>query len=324
MSTVFEQNYPSYEVVLVDNGSKDGSVELVQQIAIAHPNIPFKLVRNERNLGYSIANNQGVNVASGKYVVLLSNDIRVEPDWLSSMIAVLDSRTDIAVAQSEMYSLYSPSIPDPQANYLDVLGLCHRYLPRPQITEVFYSEGACMFIRRKILAETGGLFDRDYIMFNEDGDFCWRAKLMGYKVCVIPQSRAFHARGGTVSGILIKTQPLFVFSTTRNRLITLYKNYETRNVIRFLPLTLGFESAKSLWLIINRRHRAGLSGIRGIVAFLVGLPKTQRKRLIVQRMRKVGDSAIISQMLPLREAVRASTLHAVKITHEWWQGSTTI
>ena len=324
MATVFQQDYRSYEIILVDNGSRDGSVELLQEIACHYPNVPFKVIRNKVNLGYSVGNNQGVEMASGKYIVLLSNDIRVEPDWLSSMVGVLEDRDDIAVAQSQMYSLYAPSVPDPQANYLDVLGLCHRYLPTQKIAEVFYSEGACMFIRRATLAETGGLFDSDYIMFNEDVDFCWRAKLLGHKVCVVPQSKAFHARGGTVAGVLIKTQPLFTFSTSRNRLTTLYKNYELRNVFRFLPLTLAFEGLKCMWLIFNGRHRAGVSGLKGVVAFLVDLRKTQRKRILVQRMRKVSDETIVSQMLSLKDAIRSSTTYAVEITREWRRGSPSI
>src|SRR3989442_12698256 len=101
-----------------------------------------------------------------------------------------------------------------------------------------------MFIKREALMKAGGLFDPDYIMFDEDIDFCWRVRLMGYKICVVPTSKAYHARGGTVSGVLIKTQPFFIFTNTRNQLMTVYKNYETENLLKFLPLTLGYETLK--------------------------------------------------------------------------------
>src|SRR5260370_10043131 len=172
MSSVFELDYPSYEVILVDNGSSDGSVELLKEQAKDCSKVPLRIIRNQTNLGYSIANNQGVEASTGDYVILLSNDIRVDRDWLSSMIRVMEDRKDIGVAQSQMFSLYSPDIPDPQGNCLDVLGLSHRFVPSPVIKEVFYSEGACMFIKRNVLREAGGLFDKDYTMFGEDIDFC--------------------------------------------------------------------------------------------------------------------------------------------------------
>ena len=174
-----------------------------------------------------------------------------------------------------------------------------------------------MFIRRSALEQAGGLFDEDYLMFNEDIDFCWRTKLVGYKTCVVPSSKAYHARGGTVEGVLIKTNPTFQYTTTRNRLVTLFKNYEMANVLRYVPLTITFETVKSIWLIANGRHRSGLASLRGVFSFVRRIRTTCVKRYAVQSRRTRRDDEVKSQMLPLSEAVRASSTYAMEISRMW-------
>lgn len=316
---LFALNYPKsrYEIIFVDNGSSDGSEDLFAKMAHQSPDVSVRIVKLEKNCGYSKANNIGAGKAVGDYVVLLSNDIWVSRDWLKNAIDILELDKRIGVAQSMMYMIDDPSKPDKMGNYIDVIGLNYPFQFSNETKEVFYGEGAVMFIRRSILADTNGLFDETYFMFYEDIDFCWRARLMGYNIVVIHNSIVHHRRGGTVSGILMKMEPLYVFTNTRNRLNTLLKNYSTRNVIRFIPISVAAELMKGSYLIISGKVPAGLSCYKGILSFITGLRETMRRRAAVQGKRRISDKDVMKLMIPKTDALRYAFTNIRKLQLEW-------
>lgn len=310
--SIFEiNNYPNYEIIFIDNGSRDGSLELFVNLSKNYKRVKTKIIRLENNIGYSKANNLGVTHTRGKYVVLLSNDIEVDNDWLINMIKVFENDESIAVAQSAMYSLYDKNQRDYQCNHIDAFGFCHPPRLSNDVEEVFYSEGAVMFIRKSVIDKVGGLFDEDYFMFDEDIDFCWRVRLRGYKVCVVPSSKVYHARGGTVQGVFMKTDPFYVFLIARNKLATFFKNLELKNLIKyFLPLVMA-ASLKGIWLIYKGRKNAGVGCFKGILAFLRELPRNYHKRKIVRAMSVVSDKEVLKYMYPLHLAI-ADVLRVLK------------
>jgi GT2 family glycosyltransferase len=299
----FKLDYPCYEIIFIDNGSHDNSNKFFIQLCKKYPLIPVKLVTITKNVGYSKANNIGLRYANGKYVFLVSNDVEVDKNWIKSMITVFESDCTIGVAQSMMYSLIDKRKFDLMWNNLDVIGFNHLFVPSGGVDEVFYSEGAAMFIRIDAIKKAGGLFDEDYFMFFEDVDFCWRVRLNGYKVVVVPSSIAYHLRGGTVTGVVMKTDPFYMRRNTCNRLSTLFKNYNLFNVIKYLPLSVLFEILTGLWLLSKRRCRLGLACLQGILLFVLKIPNLIKKRVNVQRNRKISDESILQIMLPLSKAL---------------------
>jgi GT2 family glycosyltransferase len=283
------------------------------------------MIRLPENCGYSMANNLGVKEAQGDLIVLLSNDIKVTKNWLKNAAEVFQSNELLGVAQSIMYLLDFPSLLDKTGNYIDVLGFNHPFsFSGKDLKEVFYSEGAVMFIRRKVIDETSGLFDENYFMLFEDVDFCWRARLMGYKVAVIPTSKAYHKRGGTVPGTLMKVDPRYVFTNTRNRLNTLFKNYSIGNVIKFVPLSIVVEITKGIWLMSNGKKREGLACLSAILSFLSGIQDAARKRAYVQGKRTTkNDKEIMQFMTPLSEAVRDAISNVQKLHNGWKKSNET-
>jgi len=318
---LFSLDYPKprYEIIFVDNGSSDRSEDLFAEMASKSPDVSIQMVKLESNRGYSKANNIGAKKAKGDYIVLLSNDIRVSREWLKNAIAVMESDKRIGVAQSILYMLDFPSQLDRTGNYVDVLGFNHPFsLTGRDIEEVFYSEGAVMFIRRKLVDDALGLFDEEYFMLYEDVDFCWRARLMGYKIVVMQTSRAYHKCGGTVPGTLMKTDPQYVFTNTRNRLNTLLKNYSASNAIEYVPLSTLIEITKGIWLMFNGKKRQSLACFSGILSFLSGMPATIKKRAHVQEKRRLrNDKEIVRFMTPLREAVRNTIGNVHELHNEW-------
>jgi len=319
---LFSLDYPKpkYEIIFIDNGSNDGSEDLFAEMASQSPEISVTMVKLKRNCGYSKANNIGAEKAKGDYMVLLSNDIRVSRDWLKNAIATMESDKRIGVAQSILYMADFPSQLDRTGNYVDALGFNHPFsLTGRDIEEVFYSEGAVMFIRRKLVDEALGLFDETYFMLYEDVDFCWRARLMGYKVVVMQTSKAYHKCGGTVPGTLMKTDPQYVFTNTRNRLNTLLKNYSAGNAIEFVPFSTMIEITKGIWLMFNGKKRQSLACFSGILSFLSGIPVTMKKRACVQEKRTLrNDKEITRFMTPLREAI-GNVIGSVHALHNDWR-----
>jgi GT2 family glycosyltransferase len=317
--TLFSLDYPKskYEIVFVDNGSTDGSDSCFSEMATQSPEVNISVVKLKKNCGYSKANNIGASKAKSNYIVLLSNDIRVSRDWLRKAINILELDKQIGVAQSMMYMLEDQSKPDKMGNYIDVFGLNYPFSFINETKEVFYSEGAVMFIRRNVLILTDGLFDETYFMFYEDVDFCWRARLMGFKVVVLRDSIVYHKRGGTVSGTLMKLDPLYVFTNTRNRLKTLLKNYSTKNAAMFIPGAMAIEVGKASFLVANGKVQAGLSCFSGILSFFFGLLDTMKRRAIVQSRRSVSDEEIMKLMIPAEEVLGHVFKNVRKLQNEW-------
>ena len=204
---VREQAIP--EVVVVDNGSADGSVEALLG---ADPDV--RVVRPGRNLGYGAGANRGASAcgAGAAYLLVCNADVDLEPGAVESMAAVLDADARLAIVGPRIEnpdgSLY------PSARTFPALGdaLGHAALglmaPRNRFTrryrmldwdhsapaEVDWVSGACMLARRSAFDELGG-FDEAYFMYLEDVDLCWRARRAGWRVAYQPGARVVHAQG---------------------------------------------------------------------------------------------------------------------------------
>ncbi len=315
--SLFNIDYDNYEIIFVDNGSIDGSLNHFRKLQAKYSHIDTKVVKIPKNVGYSKANNYGKQRATGKYIVLLSNDIEVTPDWMKNMIQAFEMHPKLAIAQSNLHYLYDRKMRDYQCNNIDVLGFCHVAPLEEEVEEVFYSEGAVMFIRRSVLNEVGGLFDKDNFMFEEDIDLCWRVRLRGYKVGVVKSSIAYHARGGTVPGVVMKTDPFYVHLTTRNKIATYFKNFGTKNLIKYLPLVISVAFAKGLWLIAKGKLDGGLATFRGVGAFLKRLRKNFSKRIFHQSLRKVPDSEALNMVFPIGYAILGGLQAMTKVRKEW-------
>jgi hypothetical protein len=286
-SSLFNVDYPNYEIIFVDNGSSDESLKFFNQL-VKNNSTPYikriMIIKLRRNVGYSKANNIGIKESKGKYIALLSNDIEVDKNWLKNIISFFEKNKEAGIAQPLMFYFYDRNKLDYNFGFMNVLGnifgatevVSFSRLNKP--FEVFFCEGASMIIRRELLDKTGYLFDDDYFMYYEDVDFCWRARKQGYKCFVVPSSIVYHVRSGTVSEKKVDTriyQSLFV----RNRLLTLFRNYHLVNAIKYIPLSillLLFESI--IVAVIKKRTNSAINIVKGIALFILQIPKEVKKR----------------------------------------------
>jgi N-acetylglucosaminyl-diphospho-decaprenol L-rhamnosyltransferase len=193
------------DVLVVDNGSTDGSVELVRKSFPAD-----ELIANASNRGYAAANNQAIERARGRYLLLLNSDAEVETAALRTLVAYADDHPEAGVIGPKLLNpdgTLQPSggrFPTPASTVASLLGL-NRLTGQPRYgtgrdysvpAEVDEVSGAAMLIRREVIDRVGGL-DEGFAWGYEDVDYCLRARRAGWRVHYVPDAHVMHHWGGT-------------------------------------------------------------------------------------------------------------------------------
>ena len=195
LSTVLATDYPNFKVVVVDNNSSDDSREFIKN---HFPEV--ELIANKKNLGCAEGNNVGIRHAltnGADYMILLNQDIKVEPSWLSELIKVAEEDKKIAVLSPIQYDYEGKEI-DP--NCLGLLMSNNQFKEdyrRNKIQNIYYLErviSATMMISRELVNRIG-FMDPLYFCYHDETDFCRRALFHGYKIVCVTKSIAYHFHG---------------------------------------------------------------------------------------------------------------------------------
>jgi len=238
LPSVLGQDYPNFEVLLVDNGSTDSSLEWV---ASTYPQV--RTLPQERNLGYAGGMNAGWRAAQGDLIAFLNNDVILRPDWLRALAQALAGDERIGVAGCKL--LY-PQEQSQEPPLLQHAGGILRYplaLPdhwgfrQPdtgqfdELKDVDYVTGAALLARRRMLDEIGG-FDEGFHFYFEDADLCFRARAAGWRVVYVPQAVAVHLESATA----VRDSPSYYAAFHRGRLRFVLKHYTPEQVLAdFVP-----------------------------------------------------------------------------------------
>ena len=297
LDSVFETDYPNFEVLFVDNASTDGSFEFVRGKYSVKKNL--RMIRNEKNVGFAEGNNVGMKSAKGEFIALLNSDTRVVSGWLQELAKVIQFPQAGAV-QSKLLLMDSPDLLDCAGGLLDYYGY-HLERGRGEksskynkTAEIFYAKGAGVLFKREVL-EKIGLFDRDIFMYFDETDLCWRIRLKGYKVFFAPASIVYHASGLTASKLHTKTRHYF---HARNHLLVLLKNYNLGNAVKAVIVSLFFEARNFVLFLARRKPRISMAIGQALFWNLRNLGSTWKKRRVVQEfVRVVPDVRIKEAML---------------------------
>lgn len=266
------------EVILVDNGSDDGSIEFVRE---EFPDV--RLLALDRNVGFAGGNNAGAGVASGGILAFLNNDTVPQSGWLNALRGPLDRDPSVDLTTSRIVYLHDPSLIDSAGDgYLRAGGAFKRLHGAPFVLgnesiEVFGACGAAFMIRRDVFVELGG-FDEDFFMVYEDVDLSYRARLRGHRCIYVADAIVHHAGSGT----LRRSSEAAVFLGQRNLEWTYLKNTPLTLLIKSFPSHILYDAAAVLAYGAN-----GLLWpcLKGKWAALTGIPALLRKRRNVQRSR---------------------------------------
>jgi hypothetical protein len=301
--SVLKSDYPNFELVVVDNASTDGSYEAVRQSFSRVGKV--RAFRNERNLGFALGNNVGYMNSKGDIVAFLNVDTMVERSWLRELVDVLISDVRVGAVHSKQMSLRDRSQLESLGAYMDPLGFvyprawwAHTQSPLGRAAdEPFYPDGGSMALRRSALEKVaidGQPFDGDYFLYFEDNDLGWRLRLAGYKIVCVPASVLYHYRGASASAASLYAR---TFSFAKNRLFTLIKNYDMKNLSRFLAPVVFLEIVRAVLLLPKQPSRARAK-LGALLWCLVNLKQIWKKRLYVQSfVRAVPDSEVMKYMV---------------------------
>ncbi|NOT12355.1 MAG: glycosyltransferase family 2 protein [Methylococcaceae bacterium] len=292
LSALMAQTVKPHEIILVDNASSDGSVEIVLRFPAV------KLMRLDQNTGFARGNNLAIEAASltSEWIALLNPDAFAEPSWLQALLEAADSNPEFDVFGSKLLNAAHPALLDGTGDIYHVSGLVWRRghgSPVPasaeSACEVFSPCAAAALYRRSVLCEIGG-FDEDYFCYVEDVDLGYRLRLLGYRCLYVPKSVAHHVGSGTTGG---QHSDFALYHGHRNLLWTFVKNMPGFLFWLLLPLHLLLNLVSIIWFMLQGRGEVILRAKRDA---LLGLPKMWRKRQYIQKSRVASIGEIWRQL----------------------------
>ncbi|MBV8820596.1 MAG: glycosyltransferase family 2 protein, partial [Acidobacteriaceae bacterium] len=205
LSSLASQRMPErFHVVVVDNGSDDGSARMAEQEFGNEPAFHLTLIRNSENRGFCAANNQGIHAAQSDFVALLNNDAEADGGWLQALLSAFKHGSSVGMAASKILVYEDPRKIDKVGHliYLDGQnrGRGSGEFDRGQydrIEEVLWPDGCAAMYRREML-DTIGSFDEDFFAYADDAELGLRARIAGWKCLYIPTAVVRHHRGATL------------------------------------------------------------------------------------------------------------------------------
>jgi len=276
-----------FVVVVVDNGSSDGSLEL---LARDYPEV--QVLALGENRGFAGACNAGIRATQSEFVALLNNDTAADPHWLAEVVAAFQRHPRAGIVASKML-LFD------RRNTMHTAGDFYRVDGRPgnrgvwqrdvgqydREEPVFSACGGSAAYRRTLLEEVG-LLDEDFFFSCEDVDLAWRAQLAGWRCIYTPHAVVYHKLSATGGG------PTASFYDGRNFIYLLLKNYPGDLWRTYWPVILRAQLQIVAEALRAWRGAAARARLRGMLAGLIGSPRMWRKRRAVQSLRRVNGACL--------------------------------
>ena len=298
ISALIAQTFSDFEIIVVDNGSQDGSVQWLETQA-SHVHV----IRNSTNLGFAVANNQGIRASSASLIATLNNDAVPAPDWLEALAQAADRAGRVGMFASKILLCEPEGHMDSAGMEVDRAGVAwnRRWRLRDpgqetEYAEVFCPSAAAALYRREMLNQIG-LFDEDLFAYYEDVDLAWRARWAGWACLYVPQAVVRHAHSATLG----RGAPLKIRLLSRNKWWTIVKNYPFRAMARYIPIMILFDVGAMLAAALTGRT---LSPMCGRWAALCSLRKMWQKRREVQRHAR-GAIDWHATLVPVRLPIRS-------------------
>jgi hypothetical protein len=317
--SLVKQDYQNYEIIFVDNASKDESVAWVKK------NYPkTKILINKENLGFSDANNVGYRIAKGKYVLFLNNDTRVTTTFLTELIKVVESDPKIGGAQSKILLMDHPDTHDSIGAFFTSTGFLYHYgfgakdnLKYDKQIDLYTAKGACMMFKKSVLKKVevdGNILDPAYFAYFEETDMCHRVWLAGYRIVYAYKSVIFHKMGATSSSM---NNAFVQYHSFKNRINSYLKNLGSVQLWRTLPIHLLFCEFFSVASFFQGKFKLSYNVQKAIVWNLMRLSATMRHRRYIQtNIRKISDDQLWETVLKKTKLVYYWNLSQGKTNYE--------
>ncbi|MBU1998203.1 MAG: glycosyltransferase [Candidatus Omnitrophica bacterium] len=297
--SIVNLNYPDYKLIIVDNASTDASINFLKE---KYPKA--KVISADKNYGTAEGGNIGARQAEGDYIFFISNDMELDKNILNFMVERMEKDKKIGICTCKMRRITEfgdkLNIIDSVGSDLDVFGFpAARGINEKDFgqldyfTEVFFSFGGALLIRKDLFFEAGG-YDPEVFTLADDIDLSWRVRLLGYKVVVEPKAFLYHRVSATLGSKFKRSQKRFI--SERNTLRMLLKDYGLFGLLFILPGYMCLLAAEVSFFLMLGKKDLSISGLRAIWWNIKYLSDTWRRRAVIQARRVMGDLAVLKCM----------------------------
>jgi len=275
VESLLECQYPKLEIIVVDNGSSDGTPEAVRA---RFPDVT--VIENGKNLGYSKGFNRGIDHAMGRgaeYLLILNNDTRIDPLAVDELVEVAKSDDKIGFVTGKVYSFDEPQRLQTVGNHNHPWNLVGGHVGMNEMDEGQYDEimdydfidDVFWLVRREVV-EKVGMYDPEFFLYFENTDWCARARRAGFRLVYTPMAKLWH-KGSMSSGG--GTNPVNTFWMARNRYPFMWRNGSASQRFRFIfeqffrsiPLTVIARVITGKMTLILPFLKGQLDGLKSIL-----------------------------------------------------------
>lgn len=283
LQSLKRQTSREFSVTVVDNGSRDGSVDFLRA---HHPEV--KLIAFKENTGFSVAVNAGIQKSSSDWIFLLNNDIEVAEDCLAKLLDVVQTYPDYDSFAVKMMSYHQRSVFDGAGDAVLRGGVGYRVGTLEEDRGQYETDrdvfgacaGAALYSRR--FFEIAGLFDEDFFAYLEDVDLNMRAVQAGLRCRYVSSAVVYHIGSASTGS---KINPMTIRLSTKNNINVLVKNYPLPLFIRLLPVICVYQL---MWLLFVCKKLHLLAYLKGLGAAVSQLPAMHGKRKALSQKRKLS------------------------------------
>ena len=305
LGTLASQQYPALDLVVVDNGSTDGSGEVLSRRIPAD-----RLITLPRNVGFARAVSAAMSspvVAQADLLLFLHDDLVLASDAIARLVVAMRDDATVGVVGPKLREWSDDGVLAEVGMTIDRFARAEPRVDRRELdqgqhdrdAEVLYVNTAGMLIRREVFRQLGG-FDARFPAYRDDLDLCWRAWLRGHRVEVVPQAVGYHIGAGPRASRRFGggEQHGGRYLAERHSVAALLKNYSSFTLLWVVPLLLLLAAAKTVAFLLIRRFGEAGAVVRAYMWNAAQLPRTLRRRRAVQRRRSVPDRAVTRLFAP--------------------------
>ena len=303
LESVLEQKYPDLEIVVIDNASTDGTVDILEQFEDR-----VRIAYNDENIGFASAQNQAIGLSRGEWVLTLNPDVLLMPGFIQGMVDAGQLHPRIGSVCGKLLAILS-NFELPEKPLIDSTGMFFtpmlRHLDRGSqepdgghfnnFEYVFGATAAAALYRREMIddiAIDGEFFDSDFFVYREDADVAWRAQLLGWRCLYTPHPKGYHVRN-VLPGIRRALPPEINMHSVKNRFLMRIKNM-TGDLYRrnWFSITLRDLVVLGACLVVEQ------TSLKAFVKVMQSWKGVWAKREWIMERRKVTDEYMASWFHP--------------------------
>ncbi len=294
LNSINSQTFRDYNIILVDNGSSDGSIEYLEQNQKS-----VVIIKNETNLGFAKAINLGINyslnVSKSEFILLLNNDIELTKNFLELAVRTFSENSEADFLAVKMLNYYNRNVIDDTGDFIRYNGGTPMARGHGEEDSKKYDKGEFVFsacagaaFYKSELFKNAGLFDEDFFAYLEDVDLSFRFQLQGFKCYYNPEIICYHKRRETTR----KFEGWETYFTEKNIVAIRMKNYPFPLYLKYFPLFFLSRIKRYYKFFVNYPKGTFKAAIKGYIKGISELPKSIKKRRAIQRSKTVSTKYI--------------------------------